>query len=169
MSANGEEKHNGDESSAFYANNDASSYNSRYLKSIRNKERFQELHFFAAPTDLIDELFPKQAGKGSLNPISSFRASAATLNEWRDLDEADQLIAIEKEKETAIEEDKEKAQRWLKRLLELDPSTKELVVFPDIDHMEGLWRTESDADSVAILDLIQRLRQRWVERVKPKV
>lgn len=71
--------------------------------------------------------------------------------------------------DAAIEEDKEKAQRWLKRLLELDPSTKELVVFPDIDHMEGLWRTESDADSVAILDLIQRLRQRWVERVKPKV
>lgn len=106
MSAKDHETHNADETSAFYANNDASSYNSRYLKSIRNKDRFQELHFFAASTDLIDELFPKQPNKGSLDPINAFRASAATLNQWRDLNEADQLLAIQKEKEkssTAID------------------------------------------------------------------
>ena len=102
MSAQGEGNHNIDQSSAFYANNDASSYNSRYLKSIRNKERFQELHFYAASTDVIDALFPKQPNKGSLDPISSYRASAATLNQWRDLDEADQLLAIQKEKEKAL-------------------------------------------------------------------
>lgn len=102
MSAQGEGIHNADQSSAFYANNDASSYNSRYLKSIRNKDRFQELHFYAASTDVIDALFPKQPKKGSMDPIRSYRASAATLNQWRDLDEADQLLAIQKEKEKAL-------------------------------------------------------------------
>ena len=102
MSTESQENHNADKSSAFYANNDASSYNSRYLKSIRNKERFQELHFFAAATELLDELFPKQPNKGSLDPTYDFRASAVTLKQWRELDEADQLLAIQKEKEKSL-------------------------------------------------------------------
>jgi len=89
---------NVDENSAFYANNDASSYNARYLKSIRNKERFQELHFYQCDEELIDELIPKKPGKGALFPPPMYRQSASTLHQWRDLNEADQLLVIEQEK-----------------------------------------------------------------------
>jgi len=102
--ADPKQKHhrNIDESSPFYANNDASSYNSRYLKSIRNKPRYQELHFYAAPVDLIDELFPKKPGMGGLHPPRSYRASAAALTQWRNMYESDQLIALEKESKEEI-------------------------------------------------------------------
>lgn len=88
-----------DENSAFFANNDASSYNTRYLKSIRNKERFQELHFFQCNVELIDELFPKQAQKGTLDPPAPYRASAALLNQWRELSQEEQAAAVEKERQ----------------------------------------------------------------------
>ncbi|CAB9518176.1 expressed unknown protein [Seminavis robusta] len=90
---------NADESSAFYANNDAASYNTRYLRSIRNKERFQELHFYRCTVELIDELFPKRAGKGTLDPTETYRASASTIAEWRDLEQEEQMAWIEKERE----------------------------------------------------------------------
>lgn len=97
MSANYVRNHNTDETSAFFANNDASSYNTRYLKSIRNKERFQELHFYNCSVDLIDELFPKQNQKGTLDPPPSYRASAVALGQWRELDHQEQARVIEKE------------------------------------------------------------------------
>lgn len=99
MSASSGQNQNADESSAFFANNDASSYNTRYLKSIRNKERFQELHFYQCSVQLLDELFPKQAQKGTLNPPASYRASAVTLGQWRELDEHEQTAVLQKEKQ----------------------------------------------------------------------
>lgn len=86
------------EDSAFFANNDASSYNTRYIKSIRNKERFQELHFYRCSVDLIDELFPRVSGKGTYDPPAAYRASAVALVEWRELDQAEQLRVISAEK-----------------------------------------------------------------------
>ena len=106
MSASSEQNQNADESSAFFANNDASSYNTRYLKSIRNKERFQELHFYQCAVDLLDELFPKQAEKGTLDPPASYRASAVTLGQWRDLDQEEQLAVLEKVKQAERDEPK---------------------------------------------------------------
>lgn len=104
MLATSGERHNGDTTSAFYANNDAGSYNTRYLKSIRNKERFQELHFYAAPRDKIDELFPKQPGKGSLDTTRAFRSSAVNLKEWRNMLELDQMLAIEATGDEGLDE-----------------------------------------------------------------
>jgi hypothetical protein len=83
--------------SAFFRNNDASSYNMRYLKSIRNKERFQELHWFQCSVDLLNELFPHKPGKGTLDPPPTYRQSAVTLAEWRNLDEAKQKALVDKE------------------------------------------------------------------------
>lgn len=99
MSAPNEQTQAVDENSAFFANNDASSYNTRYLKSIRNKDRFQELHFYQCSVELIDELFPKQAQKGTLDPPGAYRASAASLGQWRELSQEEQFAVLEKEKQ----------------------------------------------------------------------
>jgi hypothetical protein len=115
---------NVDESSAFFANNDASSYNTRYLKSIRNKERFQELHFYQCTVELIDELFPKQAGKGTLDPPAAYRASAVALAQWRELSAEEQFAVIEKETEAQGGETKQENE--LKR----DPSGVEGLASP---------------------------------------
>lgn len=110
---------NADESSAFFANNDASSYNTRYLKSIRNKERFQELHFYHCNIGLIDDLFPKQALKGTLDPPVASRASAVALNQWRELTQEEQLSVLQKEKQAEEQSRKEEAaSSELKRSLE---------------------------------------------------
>lgn len=99
MSAPNERNIKADESSAFFANNDASSYNTRYLKSIRNKDRFQELHFYQCSIELIDDLFPKQPQKGTLGPPAPYRASAVTLSQWRELEQEEQLSVLEKEEQ----------------------------------------------------------------------
>ena len=68
-----------------FINKDVASYTSHYLKRFRTNQKFEELDFTNAQIEVINELFPTENGRGTLDPPVSYLTSASRIRVWRRL------------------------------------------------------------------------------------